>query len=283
MSRTGKRIARISLALPLLAALSFAQAPSGRPDIGLLRPQVARRGVAKAVPAALPAPVPAQAPAPLSLSQLPSAPPQVSYQSGMLTIVAENSTLGDILREVHKSTGAEIEVPPSATERVVARIGPGPARDVLASLLNGSAFNYVMVGSASDPSSLASVILTMKQGGGAGETVANVYQPPQQFVPQQPGPMAPGTGPGGPVVQAPADEEEADAEDKDEEDNADQEQAQDQAGSAAPADGSQPNVGPKTPEQILEMLRSRQGQTPGQVPPGQQFPRPNVTPPDNNE
>src|SRR5512143_121087 len=30
------------------------------------------------------------------LDQLPSVPPQVSYQGGNLTIVAENSTLGDI-------------------------------------------------------------------------------------------------------------------------------------------------------------------------------------------
>ena len=64
------------------------------------------------------------------LDQLPAAPPQVNYQDGRLTIVAQNSTLGDILREVRKRTGASIEVPPSATERVVARLGPAPARDV---------------------------------------------------------------------------------------------------------------------------------------------------------
>jgi hypothetical protein len=204
----------------------------------------------------------------------------------MLTIVAQNSSLGDILREVQRSTGAVIEGPPSATERVVARLGPGPARDVLASLLNGSAFNYVMVGSVSDPSGLSSVMLTMKPtAGGAGETVANAYQSPQQYAPPERVQMAPGTGPGGPVVQPAANDDEADAEDKDDEENADEDQAQGQAdnGVVPAQDGSQPNMGPKTPEQILEMLRQRQQAPPMPLPPGQQLPRQNLPqPPDNN-
>ncbi len=196
----------------------------------------------------------------------------------MLTIAAQNSSLGDILREVHRRTGAAIEVPPSATERVAARLGPGPARDVLASLLNGSAFNYVMVGSASDPASLASLTLTMKPAGGAGETVANAYQPPQQYAPPERAQMAPGMGPGGAVVAA--NDEEADAEDTDTDEDADQDEAQGQAGgNGAAPEGLQPNAGPKTPEQILEMLRQRQQQ---QLPPGVPMPpRPDQQPPDN--
>src|SRR5689334_9678548 len=69
------------------------------------------------------------------LDSIAPVPPQVSYQNGQLTIVAPNSTLGDILRAVHKQTGAEIEVP-EAKERVVTHLGPGPARDVVADLLN---------------------------------------------------------------------------------------------------------------------------------------------------
>jgi hypothetical protein len=221
------------------------------------------------------------------MADLPSAPPQVSYHNGMLTIVAKNATLGDILREVHRSTGATIDVPSNATERVVTRIGPGPARDVLATLLNGSTFNYVMLGSEADPTGLASVMLIMKTGGtgqNAGETTANVYQPPQQQYMAQQAVMAPGTGPGGPVVQpAQPNDEEADAEEsKDEEDPAEEDQAQDQAqnGAVAAPDGSQPNGGPKTPEQILEMLRQR---PPGQVVPGQQVIQPPQQPQNDNE
>lgn len=247
--------------------------------MNLMRPGA--RGAAQARPQILVStPAPSPPPVPATMAQLPSVPPQVTYQNGMLTIVAENSTLGDILREVHRSTGAAIEVPPNATDRVVAQIGPGPARDVLASLLNGSAFNYVMLGSASDPSTLASVMLTMKPTG-PPEPAANVYQPAQQqYVVNQPV-MAPGQGPGGSVVQPAAGDDEADAdeEDKDEDDSGNDDQSQNQAGNGVPnaQDGSQPNVGPKTPEQILEMLRQRQGQGV----PGQPVPNPNQSSDDN--
>jgi hypothetical protein len=163
---------------------------------------------------------------------------------------------------------------------VVTRIGPGPAREVLVTLLNGAGYNYVMMGTASDSAALATVILTSKPAGSTGGgPVTTAYQPPTQYVGQQP--MAPGMGPGGPVVQpAPPDEEADAAEEKDEEDPADQEQAQDQTGNgtATAQDGSQPNAGPKTPEQILEMIRQHRQTPPGS---GQQIPQPNSQPPDN--
>ncbi len=82
-----------------------------------------------------------QGPVPqIPLDSIAPVPPQVSYQNGQLTIVAPNSTLGDILRAVRKQTSADIEVPP-ATERVVTHLGPGPAREIVAELLNGSRFN----------------------------------------------------------------------------------------------------------------------------------------------
>ena len=90
---------------------------------------------------AQPAPEPALPPCPLqplNLDQMPAVPPQVSFQAGQLSISAQNSTLGDILRAVRKQTGATVDIPPNATERVVGKIGPGPAREVLATLLNGS-------------------------------------------------------------------------------------------------------------------------------------------------
>ena len=99
---------------------------------------------------------------PLTLEQMPATPPEVSYRDGELTIAAENSTLGDILRAVRTQTHAAVDVPSNATERVVSRFGPGPAREVLAELLNGSHFNYVLMGSATNPNSLERVILTPK-------------------------------------------------------------------------------------------------------------------------
>ena len=161
MLRTGKWIALILWGIPLLAASTLGQTPSPAHQRNL---KMVRKPTAQpqaSMPALRTGPLP-QVP----MDQIPSTAPQVSYQEGMLSIAAQNSSLGDILREVHKRTGATIDIPPNANERVVTHLGPGPARDVLASLLNGSGFNYVMVGSTSDPTSVASIILTTKAPGG---------------------------------------------------------------------------------------------------------------------
>ena len=147
------------------AQQSAAQPSFAQPSVA--QPSVVRKRAAKAVkkPAPEPPPAPAPPPPPPTLAQMPALPPQVRYSRGQLTIVAENSTLGDILRAVRTQTGAQIEVPPNATERVVAHLGPGPARDVLAALLNGTHFNYVMLGSPAHPDSVDRLILTSKSGG----------------------------------------------------------------------------------------------------------------------
>ncbi len=123
--------------------------------------------VKKQQPAPLPPPLPSgpQGPVPqIPLDGIPAVAPQVSYQNGMLTIAAPNSTLGDILRAVRKQTAAEIEIPATANERVVTRLGPGPAREVIAELLNGSRFNYILLGSPQDASALVRVVLVAKTG-----------------------------------------------------------------------------------------------------------------------
>jgi hypothetical protein len=212
------------------------------------------------------------------LDQLPATAPQVNYQNGLLSITAQNSTLADILREVRKRTGASIEIPANATERVVTHLGPGSARDVLASLLNGSSFNYVMLGVPSSPSAVSSVVLTTKPAGGAGEVASRQSPQQQQFVPQQMPPPQMQTAPAPPGGQAQGDENADSEETADEnQDEADQGQA---PGENANPDGSQPNSGPKTPEQMLEMLRQQQQQqgVPGQMPP---MPPSNPQPPEN--
>ena len=80
-----------------------------------------------------------------------------------LLVVAHNSTLADILSAVSMKTGAVIDVPPgSGRERVAGRMGPGPARDVLAALLNGSQFDYVIVASLPNPARVEHVVLISK-------------------------------------------------------------------------------------------------------------------------
>jgi hypothetical protein len=196
-----------------------------------------------------PPPLPAYTPAPLQplpLDQVPAVAPRVQYEAGELTIVAHNSTLADVLKAVRQQTGAEFDIPPNASERVVADIGPGPARDVLAQLLNGTHFNYVMVGSAADPTAVHSLLLTPKSGTPDTTTAANRPGGPQRGVAQAavlPNPSADAT---------PAMENDG----GDDADTADEppEQA-DQQNQQNPTQQT-----PKTPEQLLQELQRQQQQ-----------------------
>ena len=120
---------------------------------------------------------PAPPPAPLTLANMPATPAQVTYQNSQLTILARNSTVGDILRAVRKQTGANVDAPPNATQRVVGQFGPGSPRDVLASVLDASGFNYVLLGSAANPNGLEHVIITAKSNEPVTNTAVNT--PPQ--------------------------------------------------------------------------------------------------------
>jgi hypothetical protein len=211
----------------------------------------ARKHKAKPEPPA-PPPAPAPPPLPPTLEQMPAVPPKVTFNNGMLTIVAENSTLSDVLRAVRTQTGAAVEIPANATERVVTHLGPGVPRDVLATLLNGSHFNYVMLGSPTDPNKVDRVILTSKAG------------------------LVPDAGPSPPVGQngsppVPVDDTEPqpgmDVADQPAEDGADNSTAQ-EGQQTAPS--GQPQV--KTPEQLLRELQQQQQQQQQQQPPAQGAP-----------
>jgi hypothetical protein len=110
---------------------------------------------------------------------------EVHFQNGKLSIWADKATLAEVLTAVQRQTGADIPIPAGADqEPVAANFGPAPARDVLASLLNGSRFNFIMVGSARNPAQLRSVLLTPR-GNAIPQPVS--YSPPPpvaQMVPE---------------------------------------------------------------------------------------------------
>jgi hypothetical protein len=90
----------------------------------------------------------------------PKPPVTVTFENGMLSIRAEKATLAQVLFEVQRQTQAEIAIPAGAEqEQVAAVLGPAPARDVLASLLNGSSYNFIFVG---NELSLQRVILSRR-------------------------------------------------------------------------------------------------------------------------
>ena len=95
-------------------------------------------------------------------------PLEVSYRGGMLSIHADKVTLSEVLAAVQQRTGAEVGVVPGADqERVVVDIGPAPAAEVMAKLLYGSNFNFLIVGAVNDPRQLARVILSPRGEAGA--------------------------------------------------------------------------------------------------------------------
>jgi hypothetical protein len=99
---------------------------------------------------------------PTRLAELPPGPVIVNYQGDQLMIEAHNATLDSVLRAACYQTGTAVDIPASANERVFGVFGPGPAREVFASLLNGARFNYVMLGSASDGTKVVRLTLTAR-------------------------------------------------------------------------------------------------------------------------
>lgn len=188
----------------------------------------------------------------IPLDSIAAVPPQVSYQNSQLTIVAPNSTLADILRAVKKLTGAEIDIP-AAPERVVTHLGPGPARDIVAELLNGSRFNYVLLGAQGDDSALSRVVLVAKTG--PQEITPN---PPATEPTQQQANVAQPQPDAFPLTN----DAEATEENPNPDDNADQNGAE---AEQLPQD----NPGVKTPQQMLQEMQQRQLQLQQQQPPGQ--------------
>jgi hypothetical protein len=94
----------------------------------------------------------------VSLPPVPATPPlpnwpandkpvdaKVVLDSKGLSIVAANSSLQQILDQVATDTGAKVEGM-SGDQRIFGAYGPGPARDVIAQLLDGSDYNVLIVG-----------------------------------------------------------------------------------------------------------------------------------------
>ncbi len=156
----GKRI----FAVILLGGVALGQAASPAK-------RLAKKPLATPVPAATAPQSAAEIPrpaVPLRPSQMPAVPPRVSLVNGALTIVAENSTMADILTQLRAATNIKIETlgGPSG-ERVAVRIGPAPVRDVILSLVQGSGYDFIILGVEGQPNAVERLILTPKTSSGA--------------------------------------------------------------------------------------------------------------------
>jgi hypothetical protein len=150
-------------------------------------------------------------------------------------------------------------MPPSSTERVVGQFGPGAPRDVMAQLLNGSHFDYVLLGSPADPGALKKVVLTARASG-----------PEPAPAPQNNQPQGYNEG----VQATPQMEPDQNADDTSTDVQPEQPEQPPQPEQEEPQ-GEQPqqppNGGPvvKTPEQLLRELQQQQQQQQNGQPPQQ--------------
>jgi len=109
----------------------------------------------------------ADAETPKTPMELPPNPPTVTCKDGQLSIVAENSTMGSVLALVHGCIGAAIDAPQgSAGTRMYAKLGPGPANEILQSLLSSTDFDYVIEPSPSNPRAIQTVMIMTRSKDG---------------------------------------------------------------------------------------------------------------------
>lgn len=213
-------------------------------------------------------------PPPPTPAQLPANAPQVTYRNGLLTVAANNSTLGDILNLVRTRTGASIEYPAALSqERVAAIVGPAPAPQVLATLLNGTRFDYILLGMDGRPDLLQRAIITPRESGGAVAAAAGPAPP-----------MRAATPPPSQAEEEPDMSPEETVEQPEEAPPPQAQPAQPQPSTQLPPNqpyppqqppGEQQQPGqPKTPEQLLQELQRMQQMQQQQIQQQQQQPQP---------
>jgi len=152
------------LVLDLKSAQSFQIFPYGRTvmiKVSGAEPAVETVANASSTPS-----IPANATQPAQPAPRPQPDLVVSYRDGLLGIRANKATLSEVLTAIQQRTGAEVSMVAGAEEEKVAvSIEPAPASEVLARLLNGSRFNFLILNSPDDSKKLDKVILTLRPEG----------------------------------------------------------------------------------------------------------------------
>ena len=132
------------------------------------------RHLHRAKPEAAPvAPSPAK-PAPPPADQ-PANPATIDFSNGLLSIRAQNSSLVSILNQISRQTGLVIEGL-SHDARMYGQYGPGNISSTLSALLDGSGYNFVIVGGGTAHST-TQLILSTGSGGRAPSPPAIVSNP----------------------------------------------------------------------------------------------------------
>jgi hypothetical protein len=201
---TSKGLTLLVLVLLLAAFQVSAQTvpprPHGGPDRGdqpepaaSAQPAPAKPALAQPAPVSEPQSASPVSPVAPSLLQQPAGEAQILFSGDTLSIRADNSSLSAILQQVAGKSGMQIEGL-SGDERVFGTFGPGAPRDVLADLLNGTAYNVVLLGDLSNGAPRQLILTPTTHGGvapppparttttdeAANEPEAAEVPPPQQ-------------------------------------------------------------------------------------------------------
>jgi len=92
-------------------------------------------------------------------------PASVGWNGRQLSVAATNSSLKQVLQQISSATGVKVEGA-GGDERIYGSYGPGPAREVLSELLEGSAYNVLMIGDQGEGTP-RELVLSSKGGRGA--------------------------------------------------------------------------------------------------------------------
>ena len=133
---------------------------------------------------------------PPSLLDKPAGAPRVTLNGGSLAVDANNSSLSEILKDLERSSGMTVDGF-DKDSRVFGIYGPGPPRDVIASLLDGAGYNFLLVG-ATNAGTPREIVLTTR-GNAPISAPQPSSQPEEDDEPVNPPPVDPA-----PPVQPPA-------------------------------------------------------------------------------
>lgn len=163
---TAAIVCTLSLGASARAALTTPGSPAAihhRHAIRRLARRTSHPARIQTASAVAPPAAPAAPPAPPRPTDMAPQPATVTLRNGRLTVVANNSDLGQILRTIASDGGMTVSGF-SNTARVFGVYGPGAPGDVLTDLLSGSGYNFIMSGETASGAP-RELVLTAQTGG----------------------------------------------------------------------------------------------------------------------
>jgi hypothetical protein len=137
---------------------------------------------------------------------LPPKKVEITLQDDKLSLVSNKASLAEVLTELHTRLNADIPIPAGAEQEMVAVVlGPGNQREVISKLLEGSRYNFIIVGTDQDANKVERVILSPKTPGGvvagAGGSMEDPVPVAQMQTPPHRSTGAPPPAPPPPVTE----------------------------------------------------------------------------------